>query len=190
MDALTDKQRAYVMARMNGLEPVAAVREAYDYKPDVKRTTIYAHAYELEKHPVIVAAMRRLSREAVSDAVMSRREALERLSRIARASVADVIELAPDEATGGFKPRVKTGDPAALEAVSRLSDTRQGLNVQMHSPLHAIKQLAEMLGWEAPKRVEQTVTDPTAEDPMDLSGLTEDTLMELWNAQAANTSRH
>lgn len=190
--ALTDKQWSYVLNRANGMEPIDAARSAYDYGPETKRGTILRASYDMERHPRIRAATLELTQHAVTDAVMGRREALERLSRIARASVADVVELSRDGDSGRTKLRFKSPEKINLECVSRMSDTHQGQNVQMHSPLVAIKQLAEMLGWEAPKRVESTITDGTHPDdaPVDLSGLTPETLMELWNAQAANKTEH
>lgn len=182
---LTDKQWAYVLNRTSGLDPTESVIDAYDFKPGTKRSTLQGTAYDLERHPRIRAAIVELSKQAVTDAVMSRREALERLTRIARASVADVMETGVDERTGRTRLRFKHPDAIDLECVSRMSDTHQGQNVQMHSPLVAIKQLAEMLGWEAPKRLETTAPEKGADEvPVDLGGLSEELLMELWTRAA------
>ena len=43
-----------------------------------------------------------------------------------------------------------------MAAISELTAGKDGLKIKLHDPKAAIKQLAEMRGWEAPKKTELT----------------------------------
>ena len=45
-------------------------------------------------------------------------------------------------------------DPDAMSAIAELTTGKDGIKLKMHDPKAAIKQLAEMQGWEAPKKSE------------------------------------
>ncbi|MBT0598864.1 terminase small subunit, partial [Klebsiella quasipneumoniae] len=50
-------------------------------------------------------------------------------------------------------------DPDAMSAISELTTGKDGTKLKMHDPKAAIKQLAEMQGWDAPKKTELTGKD-------------------------------
>lgn len=107
---------------------------------------------------------------ATNSAVMSRQEALERLSSFARTDLADLVEfgqyeLGEDE-TG--RPIVQAAwkikdsvlqDPKKMASISELASSKEGIKIKTHSPLTAIQQLAKMQGWETAQKVDHTSSD-------------------------------
>lgn len=99
------------------------------------------------------------------DAVITRQQALERLSQIAMTNVSDVaifrtVEVGEDKDGNPVRQSVwelkdaEDIEGRSLSAIAELSSSGSGLKFKLHSPLAAIKQLADMEGWEAPKKLE------------------------------------
>lgn len=107
---------------------------------------------------------------AATEAVMTREEALIRLTRLARVTINDIAEF--DEKVIGENA---DGDPIiqtvwrmrgsnelsahAASAIKSVTAQRGGAKIEMHDPLAAIKQLADMQGWSASKKLELTGKD-------------------------------
>lgn len=126
-----------------------------------------ATASEILSNPMVVAFMDAMKLQAVSDAVMSRTEALERLSGFARTDLADLVEFGEYELgdDGEGNPvvqsswRIKEGvlqDPKKRAAIAELTAGKEGIKIKTHSPLSAIKQLADMQGWNAAQKLDVT----------------------------------
>lgn len=116
---------------------------------------------------------------AVSNAVMSRQEALERLSNVARTDLADLVEFGSYEvgsedgqpviqATWKIKDSVLQ-DKNKMALISELSAGRDGVKIKTHSPLQAIQQLSKMQGWDAAVKQEVTGKDGGAIEVSDMS---------------------
>lgn len=116
----------------------------------------------------VSAFMDAMKEQAVSEAVMSRQEALEKLSLLARTDLKDLVEfgdyeLGTDSETGEpiiqaswkIKPSAMQ-DPKQMAAIAELNASKEGIKIKTHSPLAAIKQLADMQGWNAPEKKELT----------------------------------
>lgn len=106
-----------------------------------------------------------LVEQATTEAVMTREEALTRLSEIARTKITDVAEFrrvqVGEDKDGNpvFQSvwRLKNDDDidkSRAAVISELAAGSQGLKFKLHSPLQAMKQLADLQGWDAPKRLE------------------------------------
>lgn len=121
----------------------------------------------------VSAFMDAMKEEAVSDAIMSRKEAMEKLSLLARTDLKDLVdfgeyELGIDEESGNpviqaswkIKPQALQ-NPQQMAAISELTATKEGLKIKTHSPLDAIKQLAKMQGWEAAQKIDHSSKDGT-----------------------------
>jgi len=119
----------------------------------------------------VAAFMDAMKEEAVSEAIMTRKEALEKLSTLARTDLKDLVdfgsyELGTDaesgnpiiQATWKVKPQALQ-DPKQMAAISELTAGRDGIKIKTHSPLDAIKQLAKMQGWETAQKVDLTSKD-------------------------------
>lgn len=113
------------------------------------------------------AFMDAMKEAAVSEAVMSRTEALEKLSALARTDLKDLVEFGEYELGSDAEgnPIVQSSwkikdsvfqDPAKMAAISELTAGKEGIKIKTHSPLNAIKQLADMNGWNAPEKKEIT----------------------------------
>lgn len=114
----------------------------------------------------VKAFMDAMKAQAVSEAVMSRQEALERLSNFARTDLKDLVEfgnyeIGVDDETG--KPIVQASwsikdsalqDPQKMAAISELTAGKEGIKIKTHSPITAIQQLAKMQGWESASKHE------------------------------------
>ncbi len=104
-----------------------------------------------------------------TESTMSRAEAMDRLSTIARTSLSDIInfstlQVGVDEqgkpvfqSTWQFKDSADI-DPEQMQAIAELTATRDGFKIKMHDPKAAIKQLADMAGWNAPTKVQAEVS--------------------------------
>lgn len=115
------------------------------------------------------AYMDAMKEAAVSEAVMTRTEALEKLSALARTDLKDLVEfgeyeLGSDPESG--EPIIQSSwrikpsalqDPTKMAAISELTASKEGIKIKTHSPLTAIKQLADMQGWDAAKKVDTTL---------------------------------
>ena len=117
-----------------------------------------------------------MKESAVSNAVMSRQEALEKLSNLARTDLKDLVEfgsydLGEDQDGNPIVQaswRIKDSamqDPNKMAAISELTAGKEGIKIKTHSPITAIQQLAKMQGWEAATKHELTGKDGAPLNP-------------------------
>lgn len=129
--------------------------------------------HELLSNPQVVLFMDAMKAEAVSNAVMSRQEALEKLSNLARTDLKDLVEFGEYElgSDGEGNPIVQASwrikdsamqDPNKMAAISELTAGKEGIKIKTHSPITAIQQLAKMQGWESASKHELTGKDGAA----------------------------
>lgn len=174
---LTAKQEAFCLAYLETGNASEAYRMAYDAK-NMKPATVNRKAKDLLDNGKIAARLEELNKSAVTAAVMTRQEALERLSRFARADLTDLVEFGTHElgdvdgetviqSTWRIKDSVLQ-DPAALSAIAELNASKDGIKIKTHSPLQAIQQLAKMQGWESAQKHEHSGPNgsPIAVAPM------------------------
>lgn len=106
---------------------------------------------------------------AAAKSVMTREEALETLTKIARTTVKDVVrfkdaQIGEDEDGNPVYQTVwqlidqDNMDDGHAAAIAELSTGRDGFKFKLHSQTGAIKQLSELEGWDAPKKVEGNLT--------------------------------
>ena len=106
---------------------------------------------------------------AAAKSVMTREEALETLTKIARTTVKDVVrfknaQVGEDEDGNPVYQTVwqlidqDNMDDGHAAAIAELSTGRDGFKFKLHSQTGAIKQLSELEGWDAPKKVEGNLT--------------------------------
>jgi len=156
--ALTQKQEAFALAYFETGNASEAYRRSYN-AANMKPESINRKAKEMLDHGKITARLVELNARAVSSAVMTRKEALERLSTFARTDLSDLVEFGAYELgqDDDGKPIVQAAwkirdsvlqDPKKLAAISELSAGRDGIKIKTHSPLQAIQQLAKLQGWD------------------------------------------
>ncbi|MEQ1964640.1 terminase small subunit [Xenorhabdus khoisanae] len=183
-DALTKQQQKFVLGILKGLNQTDAYKQA-GYKAKTEETA-RSCASEILTNPNVKTFLDAMNQEAVSDAVMSRQEALERLSVMGRVSIHDIADFRngqigeDDEGKPVFQATWQFKDsalqnPAALSAISELTTGKDGIKLKLHDPKAAIKQLSELMGWEAPKKTELTGKDG---GPIQYADLTQEELEE------------
>ncbi|MEE4462651.1 terminase small subunit [Azotobacter chroococcum] len=158
--SLTPKQEKFCLAYLETGNASEAYRRAYSAQ-NMKPESIAVAASRVLGNAKVALRLAELRERSESAAVMGRQEALERLSMMARTSLADLVEfgsyeLGEDE--NGL-PIVQAAwkikdsalqDPKQLAAIAELSASKDGIKIKTHSPLQAIQQLAKMQGWDRP----------------------------------------
>lgn len=167
--ALTPKQENFCLAYLETGNASEAYRRSYDAE-NMKPQTINKRASELLDNGEIAGRLAELNQAAVTAAVMTRQEALEKLSALARTDLKDLVEFGQYELgqDDDGNPVIQSSwkikdsalqDPVKLSAISELTAGRDGIKIKTHSPLSAIQQLAKMQGWESAQKVDHTSSD-------------------------------
>lgn len=135
-----------------------AYRRAYD-AGKMKPESVNRKAKELLDNGKITARLSSLRAATESRHIMSRQEALERLSDIGRTNLHELVEFGTydygsdengnsvSQASWRFKDSVLQ-DPKKMAAIAELVAGKDGLKIKLHSPLQAIQQIAKMQGWD------------------------------------------
>lgn len=156
---LTRLQQGMVVETLRGLKPSDAHRAAGGKcKNEEHRTRIAGEI--LRKHSVdrFLQSFKQERAEKLAEVVMSRDEMAQRLTAIARTRVDDLLVLTNDEFISGetgeavqqggwaFKD-VADMTGAGAAAISELTAGKKGLTVKLHDQVSAMKQLADLMGW-------------------------------------------
>lgn len=99
------------------------------------KTSQESGASEILSNPKVKAFLDSMKQAAVSSAIMSRQEMLERLSELANIDVSDLIKARPEE----------------------LAEFKGGFDIKLKSALQAMKQLAELEGYNKPVEVNNNI---------------------------------
>lgn len=167
-DSLTNLQRLTVIGVVSG----KSQRQAYYDAGGKSATDETADAVvsEMLRNPKVKELYDSLMLGKLNDAVMSREEALERLSLLARNGISELVdfgtyELGEDQdgntivqASWRFKESALC-DPKKLSVISELASTKDGIKIKTHSQIQAIQQLAKMQGWESAQKLDHTSSD-------------------------------
>jgi len=155
--ALTQKQEAFALAYFETGNASEAYRRAYNAE-NMNPNVIHNKASALMAKGEVRVRVEQLRAKAETASVMSRQEALERLSTFARTDLSDLVEFGSYElGEQDGQPVIQSAwkirdsvlqDPKKLAAISELSAGRDGIKIKTHSPLQAIQQLAKLQGWD------------------------------------------
>lgn len=130
-----------------------------------------------------------LVKQAETSAVMTREEALERLSNVAKVTIKDVcdfrnVELEPDRDGNKVFQTVwtmKNSEDIPHEiaaAIKSVTITQHGPKLELYDSAQSIKQLCDMQGWNAPKKSEITGKDG---GPLQVHEMSDTELKEIIN---------
>ncbi|MEQ3653684.1 MAG: terminase small subunit [Glaciecola sp.] len=166
MSKWTPKKEKFCLHYFENGKASDAYKHAYSYSK-MKIATISNNAYKLLQRNDVITRLQELRDKAANDAVMTKQEALERLSNSARVTVDDIAvfseQVIGEDENGNPVTqaawRIKNSDeinPKALSAIKSVTATKMGPKLEMHDPQAAIKQLADLLGWNAPKETNIT----------------------------------
>lgn len=170
-DQLTHLQQGAATNWLAGMTQRQAYRLAGGQAASDDTADVSAH--EILTNPRVVAFLDAMKEEAVNEAVMTRKEALEKLSSLARTDLKDLVdfgsyELGVDQESGNpiiqstwkIKPSALQ-DPKQMAAISELTAGRDGIKIKTHSQIEAMKQLAKMQGWESAQKIDHSSSDGT-----------------------------
>ncbi|HHH1616323.1 TPA: terminase small subunit [Yersinia enterocolitica] len=162
-DALTKLQKKFVTHILKGKNQTQAYRAAGGKaKTD---DSARASASQIITNLNVEAFLKSVQHEIINEAIMTFEEAMERLSVMGRTSIADLATFGTHvigedddgnsiiQSVWSFKNASEL-KPEQMAAISELTAGKDGLKIKLHDPKAAIKQLAEMRGWEAPKKTE------------------------------------
>lgn len=128
--------------------------------------------------------------QAVSDAIMTREEAMKTLSLIGRTHLKDIVKfrtahIGKDMETGAdlnqtaweINSDLQESDSEKLIIISELEVGKFGPKIKTHSPVAAIAQLAKMQGWESASKHEISGPGGGAINVRDVGEMTDAELM-------------
>lgn len=166
-DVLTPLQKKFVTELLKGKNQTDAYKKAGG---KAKGESAHVQASRMMSFDKVAAFISSVEGKAIDDAIMTREEALKRLTSMARARITDLVEFAEHDmgvdddgrkviqAAWRFKDSVKNA-PELLDAIAELTVGKDGIKLKLHDARSAIKQLGDMEGWEAPKKTELTGKD-------------------------------
>jgi len=168
---LTPLQRKYVITLVSSN---MSQREAYLHAGGKAKTANAQDqsASQILTHRKVKAFYESLLNSAATSAVMTREEALERLSKSARIKITDIctfklVELkGPDDKiilnTVWEMKNAEDIDPDVAACIKSVTFTKTGPKIELYDANGSIKLLSDMQGWNAPKKTELTGKDGQA----------------------------
>lgn len=157
---LSQKQEMFCVKYAKHGNATRAYKEAYKAEK-MRPATINREASAMLDNPKITARLAELNQMAVSDAVMTKQEALQLLSVKARIKITDVCnfrqeQVGNDEEGNPVFQTVWTMkdaediDPNVAACIKSVTVTRTGPKIELYDANASAKLLADMLGWNAP----------------------------------------
>lgn len=126
----------------------------------------------------VKAFMDSMKRQAISDAIMNRDEAMAILTQLARGNLVDIVKfktanIGKDMETGEdvhqtawtIDESLQETDPEKLIIISELEVGKFGPKIKQHSKAAAIALLAKMQGWESAQKVDHLSSDGSMSGP-------------------------
>ena len=169
---LTPLQRKFVLEL---IKPGISQRQAYltaggkaktETAQDASATQIFSNLKVKDFYNSLLSCI-------ASDSIMTKQEALERLSKTARATIHDIctfkLTQVGEDADGN--PVMQTVwemknteeiDPVIAASIKSVTFTKTGPKIEMYDANGSIKILSDLQGWNAPKKQEITGKDGSA----------------------------
>lgn len=164
-DRLTDLQQRVATGVLSGMTQRQAYYQAGGKAKDDNGADM--SACQIIGNQKVKAFMDSMKVQSVSDAIMSREEAMKTLSMIGRTHLKDIVKfrtafIGKDMETGAdlnqtaweINADLQESDSEKLIIISELEVGKFGPKIKTHSPVAAIAQLAKMQGWESASKHE------------------------------------
>ena len=173
-EALTSLKKKVALNKIAGMTPSNAHKEAGGTCKNEKNR--YKLASEILINPDVVAFIDSMANHIVNPAIMSRDEMMEELSLVARTNSNDLIEwgyrdvkklnkdTGEEEIVQQSYWTLKSADeinPEHMAAIEEVTVGKEGLKFKRTSKLSAMKQLAELGGYNAAAKHEHFSPDGT-----------------------------
>lgn len=170
MKKLTVKEASFAAKIIEGLEPSAALRASKYKTENMSPSVIAVEAQKLLKRPHISLTIEQGKKRLLARSIMTREEALERLSFRARIAVTDIydFEFKEIEQRKDGTPIIgivwtlkdlKDIKPEIAVCIKSVSCGKDGPMVELYDSDGAIKQLRAMEGWDAAKQYDHKSSD-------------------------------
>lgn len=171
-DALTSLQKEISLNSISGMNDIDAYKNSKGKAKTIK--AMEAAVSKLLSNVKVKAFIDSIQQEAVKGAVMTRKEMLERLSNLARVNMSDLIEWNVSEGEDDEGNPIKQTiwaikksaqqDPHAMASIAEVTAGKEGFKIKQHSPLSAMKQLADLEGYNSAKQIDHSVKIEKADD--------------------------
>lgn len=155
-------------------------------------------ACEIMNNPQVKSFMDSVKGQAISDAIMSREEAMKILTQLGRGNLTDIVKfktvhVGQNAETGDdvhqtawtIDEDLQANDPDKLMIISELEVGKNGPKIKQHSKVAAIAQLAKMGGWEAAQKFEHAGPGGGPILTKDVTELSDEALLALIAGSAA-----
>lgn len=190
----TKLQRNTALKSLEGLSDCEAYRQGGGKAKNPSSVT--TSASEIMNNPDVRAFIESFNAHLVASTIMTREEMLERLTSMARTTITDVIkfngcaivekeiegELVNDEQSTWTLRDEDDMRNGGVSAISELTASKEGLKIKLHDAKGAMKQLAELEGFNAAARI-ALGGDPDGV-PIQNATLTESQALELLKKNA------
>jgi phage terminase small subunit len=146
----------------------------------------------------VKAFMDSMKVQAVSDAIMTREEAMKILTTLGRGNLTDIVKFKTShvgqnaetgddvhQTTWLIDEDLQANDPEKLMIISELEVGKNGPKIKQHSKVAAIAQLAKMGGWEAAQKFEHAGPGGGPILTKDVTELSDEQLLALIAGSAA-----
>ena len=163
-DGLTRLQQLCSLERLK--DPLAKNGDIYrraSKKDNVTDINARVSGFRILNDPSVVKFLDSFDIEASDEAIMNREEMMLRLTKIAQHSATDVVQVISPEQN---LMDVETGEifegqsafaikrDADMSLVNEITKGKDGIKVKTHSQVEAMKQLAQLQGFNAPTKTE------------------------------------
>jgi phage terminase small subunit len=156
-------------------------------------------ACQIIGNPKVKAFMDSMKVQAVSDAIMTREEAMKILTALGRGNLTDIVKFKTShvgqnaetgddihQTTWLIDEDLQANDPEKLMIISELEVGKNGPKIKQHSKVAAIAQLAKMGGWEAAQKFEHAGPGGGPILTKDVSELSDEQLQAIIAGSAAS----
>ena len=180
MKKLTVKENSFAAKIIEGLGPSAALRASKYKTVSMNPNSIKVQAQKLLNLPHIALTIENAKKVQLNKAIMTREQALKRLSSHANIKITDIYDF-----TFGETHKDKTGaavmgviwklkniediSPDVVVCIKSISCGKNGPVVELYDSDGAIKQLSLMQGWNAAQQYDHSSTDGTMSPTRELS---------------------
>lgn len=195
-DELTDLQQRVATGVLAGMTQRAAYYAGGGKAKDDPGADMSAS--QIMGNPKVKAFTDSMKVQAVSDAIMTREEAMRILTTLGRGNLTDIVkfktvhvgqnaETGDDvhQTTWEIDEALQANDPDKLIIISELEVGKNGPKIKQHSKTAAIAQLAKMAGWEAAQKFEHAGPGGGPILTKDVTELSDEALLALIAGSAA-----
>lgn len=161
-EKLTPLQKEIALNSISGMNDIDSYKASSGKAKS--ENTMKASASQILTNLNVKAFIKSMANHIVNPAIMGRNEMLERLSGLARTNMSDLIEWRTELSLGDEGEQIEQSiwaikesaylDDNKAASIAELTAGKDGFKIKQHSPLTAMKQLAELAGYEAPKQIE------------------------------------